>query len=70
MELQKLPPMAIQEEVPLLQSKLSDFLFLQIGVELDDLVRDSAILKLEEDEEYVKMCQEYGEKIEKLQGGQ
>jgi len=62
-----LPPASLQDEVRYLQPILTDRLFLQTGVELEDLVKDSEKLKLEEDPEYQKLMKEYEEKIELLQ---
>ena len=67
MALKKMAPMDINDEVPMLQAKLTDNLFLKTGIELEDLIRDSEILKLEDDEEYQEMSKEYGEKIEQHQ---
>jgi len=50
-----------------LQPKLTDNLFLKTGIELDDLVRNSELLKIEDDADYQVSMKEYGETIEKLQ---
>ena len=47
-----MPPAAIEGEVRYLQPKLTDFLFLKTGIELENLVNDSSILKIDEDPEY------------------
>jgi hypothetical protein len=64
--LKEMNPILLQDEVKYLQHKLSDMLFNNIGVELDDLIQSTDLLKMEEDKEYAKMMDEYNEKIELL----
>ena len=56
----------MHDEVKFIQDKLTDMLFLRKGIELSDLVDDAAHWELEKDTEYNKICDEYGEKMEKL----
>ena len=64
--LKAMAPAELNDEVRYVQQKLTDSLFLQNGIELDDLQTSTAALKLEEDEEYMKIMDEYNEKIELL----
>ena len=67
-DLQTMPEAVLQNETQYLQPKLHDQLFLQTGVDFDDLDANTIRLKLEEDPEYIKCLKEYGEKMDKLQG--
>lgn len=67
-ELQTMPEAVLQNETQYLQPKLHDQLFNQTGVDFDDLDSNTIRLQLEKDPEYIKCLQEYGEKMDKLQG--
>mmetsp|Transcript_39507 Transcript_39507/g.60308 ORF Transcript_39507/g.60308 Transcript_39507/m.60308 type:complete len:127 (-) Transcript_39507:28-408(-) len=66
-ELKTMPPAAVQDEVRFLQPKLSDLLFLQIGVETEDLEFHTGELNLGEDKEFCALVDEYNEKVNLLQ---
>lgn len=57
---------ALQDEVRYLEFKLSDNLFNVHGIELEELTRNTFMLKLHDDEEYKKIMEEYNQKIENL----
>lgn len=59
-------PAELNDEVRYVQQKLTDTLFLQKGIELEDLQMNTTVLKLEDDDEYIKIMDEYNEKIELL----
>lgn len=59
-------PVDMQHEVRYLKDKLTDNLFLQCGVEIEDLVWHSQQLDLENDQEYIQMCDEYNEIMTQL----
>ena len=53
--LKTLPPADIQSEIKYLQPKMQDKLWIQTGVDQDDLEFHITALKMEEDKEYLKM---------------
>lgn len=67
-DLQKMPEAVLQNETQYLQPKLHDQLFNQTGIDFEDLDANTIRLELEKDPEYIKCLQEYGEKMDKLQG--
>ena len=59
-------PNDMQLEVRYLKDKLTDQLFLQCGIELEELVFNSEKLDIENDPDYKQMCDEYGEIMDQL----
>lgn len=66
-DLKALPQQQMSEEQPILASKLEDLLFGQTGLELEDLIRNTHELNLEDNEEYQTSLKEYTDQMEALQ---
>ena len=62
-----MPPAAVQDEVRFLQAKLADRLFLKIGVTTGDLQFHVDALKLSDDEEFIKIVEDYNQVVQMLQ---
>jgi hypothetical protein len=65
-KLKKLPAQEIQGEIKYLQPKMQDYLWLQTGVDQSELEFNTEKLKLEEDEEYIKILKDYNDVVENL----
>jgi hypothetical protein len=69
-ELKKLPPNLLQNELAIMQLRLSDKLYFATGIESDELDAATDRLQLEEDEEYKEMVQEFTVEVSKIRLGE
>ena len=62
--LKTLPPALVQFEAEMLPNKLVDQLFLELGIEKDDLDTAVLVLDMENDKEYASMLEDFNQKME------
>ena len=66
-ELKQMSPSDLQVEIPYLQAKLTDNLWLQTGIEMDDLIYCSEKHEIYDDPAFKKQLEEHNETINNLQ---
>ena len=69
-ELKKLPQDELQEELKIMQLRLSDKLYFATGVESDELDAATDRLELEEDDEYKQMVEDFTAVVSQIKLGQ